>query len=301
MRAMSEEVWRPLGVESPEEVARYDALHDGVPPWMEAALWNWVKVAISRMFTDSYGTRRPGLDIEIFEQMCQRLHIAAPDLRMKVWDGESSEHQRREAMMVLRAADCALQIADYLLAFGKNGGADELQAILERSGSAYRVGRRAQKPGLLRRVPESVQAAADAIMDRSERGGTRLAEAWEKLYGLDRDFSGAYSLAIKAVEDACIPVVSPNNGRATLGTVIRDMRGQPGWSLPMKRAPEYAPPGHVVVGMLQVLWTGQLDRHGGAEVEGTEVSEDEARVAVDLAVILVDWFSGGLVTRVNPD
>ena len=30
----SETSWRPLGIDSDEEIAEYDALHDGVPEWM---------------------------------------------------------------------------------------------------------------------------------------------------------------------------------------------------------------------------------------------------------------------------
>ena len=35
----SETSWRPLGIDSDEEIAEYDALHDGIPEWMYSALW----------------------------------------------------------------------------------------------------------------------------------------------------------------------------------------------------------------------------------------------------------------------
>ena len=31
--------WRPLRIDSEDEVAEYDALHDGVPSWMAAGFW----------------------------------------------------------------------------------------------------------------------------------------------------------------------------------------------------------------------------------------------------------------------
>lgn len=53
---MTEEAWRPLWVETNEEIADYDALYDGVPPWMQTALWEWIKGSITTFRT--FRTRR---------------------------------------------------------------------------------------------------------------------------------------------------------------------------------------------------------------------------------------------------
>ncbi|WP_326793430.1 hypothetical protein OHA79_44625 (plasmid) [Streptomyces sp. NBC_00841] len=46
--------------------------------------------------------------------------------------------------------------------------------------------------------------------------------------------------------------------------------------------------------MMRLLWTGQTSRHGG--LHGTcDESPEEARMAVQMAAALVDWFSTGIV------
>ena len=171
--------------------------------------------------------------------------------------------------------------------------------ILSRSNSAWKVGERAGKRALVRRVPEGVQVAADAVMRSAGRGaGVRLARAWEELYGLNPDPSKAYSLAIKAVEDATVKLVCSKHPAPTLGTVISDMENQKDWRLPMAREDSRALTKDVVIGMLRVLWCGQHDRHGSGEPEKPgNVSREEATVAVLLAVTLVGWFDAGIVAR----
>jgi hypothetical protein len=125
----------------------------------------------------------------------------------------------------------------------------------------------------------------------------RLAKAWEELYGIVPNASEAYRLAILAVEDSAVPVVSPNNQRATLGTIIQQLEAQAGWRLPMDREHDRAPSNEVLIGMLRMLWHGQHDRHGGQPSAPGNVSVDEAQVAVSLAVVLVQWFDAALVRR----
>lgn len=134
-------------------------------------------------------------------------------------------------------------------------------------------------------------------MARAGRAGVRLAKAWEHLYGLAPNASEAYRLAILAVEDAAIPIVSPTNSSATLGTVLRQLEDQGDWSLAMDREHPQAPSGVVLMSMMRMLWHGQHDRHGGRPSAPGNVSTEEATVAVGLAVTLVQWFNAGLVRR----
>jgi hypothetical protein len=53
----------------------------------------------------------------------------------------------------------------------------------------------------------------------------------------------------------------------------------------------------VVVSMMKLLWTGQTSQHGGKEPTRPETLE-EARMAVHLAVTLVEWLTSGAVRRV---
>lgn len=295
---MIEEIWRPLGVDTDEEIAEYDALHDGVPEWMASAMWAWVRLAITvnRRYRDGSGSV-PMLDCDLTESMCQTLQIPLPSLRVSGVELDAGRAQLKSAMTALRGHSRPLQVVDYLLAYGGRTNSETLGELLHRSRSAWRVGERAGRPGLVRRVPLGVQVAGDSVMQRAGRAGVRLANAWEELFGLQPNPSEAYRLAIQAVEDAAIPVVSPSNDRATLGTVLRDVQNQGDWRLPMTREHDDAPSRDVVLGVMRLLWHGQHDRHGGQPLAPGNVSIEEAGVAVSLAVTLVQWFSAGLLRR----
>jgi hypothetical protein len=298
MSSVTDDTWRPLGVDDDATIAQYDALHDGVPNWMASAFWAWVLSAITqrRRYRDGSGLVAM-LDTALVEQMCQQLRIPLPNLRAGEVSAAKGKTQLAAAMAHLRAHADPLQIADYLLAFGERGDRNELAEVLERSKSAWRIGRRAGRDGLERRVPQGVQVAVDAVIQRSGRAGSRLARAWEELHGLGGNPSEAYRLAIQAVEDAAIPVVSPANHSATLGTVIRQMEDQKNWSLPLAREDARATTGATVVALMRMIWHGHHDRHGGLPVASGGVSYEEAAVAVSSAVVLVDWFSAELVQR----
>lgn len=280
-------MWRPFGVDTGGEIAEYDALHEGVSSWLFTPLWEWVRRAILM------GTRSGGSypDPQMLSEMGQALRMSLPNL-----SGRSSH----DCIKVLqqKGIDATLPIVDYLLAFAREADPDSLETILQRSSSAWSVGKRVGLYGLVRRVPEGVQIAADSVMGRAGRAGVRLAKAWELLYGLNPNPSEAYRHAILAIEDAVIPVVSPNNKKSTLGTVIGQMASDNDWKLPMMREPVSCPTKDVVLGMMRTVWEGQHDRHGGGEPSKPgNVSQEEANVAVLLAVAVVGWFDVRLVAR----
>jgi hypothetical protein len=295
---VTEETWRPLGVDTDEELAEYDALHDGVPEWMQTAFWRWIRdsITILRTFSDGSG-RFPMVREALTEEMCQTLKIPLPPIRMLQNGRSEGEAQFKIAIEALVNSRKALAIADYLLAHADHTKDDVLEAVLSRSKSAWTVSTRAGRRALTRRVPLGVHVAADSVMNRASRAGIRLAKAWEELYGIKPDASAAYGLAIKAVEDAAIPVVSPTNSKATLGTVLSQMESQGDWKLPMEREHDKAPSTEVLIGMMRMLWHGQHDRHGGQPSAPGDVSLEEATVAVSLSVTIVNVFSSALVAR----
>lgn len=286
----SETSWRPLGIDSDEEIAEYDALHDGIPEWMYSALWEWVRSEITIVKKD-YATKGSvqHLDRRIVEPMLQTLQIRIPDVR-------NSFHPIRDMIITLQDESKDLQIVDYILAHSSRAKADKLEEILTRCKSAWAVGSRSGKRGLVRRIPLGAQVGVDSVIERAGRAGKHLAKAWENLYGIQHNISEAYRLAILAVEDAAIPRISPSNQKATLGTVLRDLENQGDWSLPMRREAERAPSKDVLIGMIRLLWHGQHDRHGG-QAGQEPVSEQEAIVAIGLATTLVHWFDAGIVVQ----
>jgi hypothetical protein len=289
---MAQEDWRPLGYEG-DEAATYDALHEGVPKWMSTSFWDWVTKAFTvRMTRAGYSGYRDVFASEL-------LRMAERVLRFSTAYGGGDVSRGVNALhTTISEAGLELRLADFLLSVGKDRG--PLEKTLRESGSAWKVGVRSGKPGLVRRVPEGVQDHTDAVISRSGRAGKRLAEAWADAFGINPDPPSAYTLAVKAVEDAAIPVVVPNQREATLGHVIGQLKTDGDWRLPLTREDSDAPTASIVLRMCQALWKGHHDRHGGGSHTVPEVTQDEAETAVTIAVPLVHWFASGMVARRRP-
>ena len=160
----------------------------------------------------------------------------------------------------------------------------DLEELLSQGGSAWR----ATPDGLKRRVDETLQSVAESTIASGTRPAQHLSDAWRKAWGRNPDASGAYREAIRAVEAAYAPIVSPKNERATLGTIIADIKNKP---LKFRvRMQADGPEENVdrLGGMLQMLWKSQLDRHGTADEDAPlNVSLEEAQDAAALATALV--------------
>jgi hypothetical protein len=175
---------------------------------------------------------------------------------------------------------------------------DALQQLLDDGRSTYTIA--PDGNGLVTRTDPIATAAlnesTNAAESRNDAGSAadHLAAAWNAAYALHPEATRAYSESIKAVEAAAHSVIQPGNSKATLGTMLKEMRDDPGDYCAMIPAPGVAV--DPVIGMMSVLWRGQTSRHGGQTPTRSETPE-EARAAVQLAVTLVHWFSTGIVKR----
>lgn len=199
MSRMADEVWRPLGFDG-DDAVRDHALHNGIPDWVAASFWAWMRSA----FTVALGDNISGTIYRFGKSI---LRTAERVIRFSTgWDGDVFEIS--SAMAAIRRSlpddQAALRLADFLVSEGR-GNLNDLDMILNESGSAWKLGIRAGKPGLVRRVPEGVQVQADAVIASAGHAGSRLTQAWEKAFGISPDPSGAYTLAVRAVEDAAVP------------------------------------------------------------------------------------------------
>jgi hypothetical protein len=184
--------------------------------------------------------------------------------------------------------------------------AAELEIGLRQGGSAWMVHALAEVDAqpeyeLVRRVDPTVVAAADLAID-SGRPGDHLRTAWTAAYGRTPDPSKAYSEAIKAVEVALGPIVSPNDVTPTLGRMLGNLRGnEDKYLFTLKGSGDSSPVSRgdldgvqIVRLMAQLLWTGQHDRHGTFDPDAPiAMSEEEGRAAVHLAAVLVQWGADG--------
>lgn len=172
--------------------------------------------------------------------------------------------------------------------------ANALHRQLRRGGSVWEVTpwaddeRTAWGFQLTRRTVGPVTEVVSALP--ADRARTHLARAWSKLMGRSPDPSGAYREAVRAIEAAAKPVISPKADLATLGTMIKDIDNKPAkWTFELGDVDE-------VRRMMKLVWKSQLDRHGtDDETVPLDVTHEQADAAVHLAITLVRYFAGGLV------
>ncbi|MBJ7480895.1 hypothetical protein [Rhodococcus sp. (in: high G+C Gram-positive bacteria)] len=280
------DTWLPLGVA--EDDADYSVLFEHVTNWLRPSLHNWVETAVSGP-PITYPTY---VDLDVIRTLEMLLRFNASP----IVDSTPAPDAAGWLLAEFGRMEKIWQLVDALLA-SKSGDRAKLLRILVDSGSAWTVGERSGKPGLVRRVNEGTDTAVHETIAKRGHAGKRLAEAYHAAYGVNPDPSRAYSLAVKAVEDAGKPIVSPNNAGTTLGTMIRDISSTAKWKLPHTRIHPNAEPRDVLLGMMQMLWTGQHDRHGGATPPVPPVSQEEAETAVMVAATLVELFCSGKVVK----
>jgi hypothetical protein len=168
--------------------------------------------------------------------------------------------------------------------------ARSLEKVLRLGSSNWRV----VGDHLEARVDDAVrEAVARARQETaSTSASTHLGGAWNACYGRSSNPGLAYSESIKAVEAAAAPVISPKDLKATLGTMLGQLRPTAAlWRFAI--APHAMDP---VISAMATLWDGQTDRHGGNRPT-TPITQGAAQAAVLLAATLVHWFATGAVTR----
>jgi hypothetical protein len=173
---------------------------------------------------------------------------------------------------------------------------DGLDEILIDAGSLYRIDFNGRC--LVRRVDATVQAAVDAaIATATSTAADHLRTAWVAAYGLHPDPDKAYDHAVLAIEDLACPLVCPRNNKATLGTVISDLRNQAAqWELSIENTSTGQPAGiDSIIQMLDLLWKGQ-SRHGGNS-NSRQQTQAEAEAAVHMAAALTQWLTAGVLHR----
>ena len=275
--------WKPRG----SDPDLHSVLVPGVPPWMRRPLQDWYARNIDHgmqtetlMIDFDMHTRSPS-PISYFS------HYSCLDLLKEM--GEQVFFNFLDFIVYALTSD-----EDRYEEFHDPKAIEELEGVLHSCGSEWRVGHRDGNSGLERRVEGAVQEFADLVMSENSDASTLLEEAWHAAFGRTPDTEEAYEKAIKAVEQAAIPVVEPNNTAATLGTVLRAIRDQGNWTLELTDR-NGKPFADLIPAMAGALWRGQRSRHGANGYR--KPSSREAEAAVILALSLVHWFSGGDIER----
>ncbi|MFJ7497825.1 hypothetical protein ACIQZB_43425 [Streptomyces sp. NPDC097727] len=266
------------------DASEHDGPFDDVPEHLLVPLQVWVEQVL---------TYRGSTLEDQAQGICLRLHIAPyRDARFGV---------RYVRPLTQKTGPQLLDVVDEMLR--SNVVTDSelhlLVSMLDDAGSAYRVNE--AQDGLEERVTPAVrdavrQTIADAAAGPAAGSAAdHLAAAWQAAYGRGPDPVRAYSEAIKAVECAAHAVIQPNNARATLGTMLGELRGARHKftaAIPSPAGDPIAP----AEAMMRALWEGQTSRHG-AQTSTVPETLEAARAGVHLAAALVQWFVSGAVVR----
>ncbi len=151
-----------------------------------------------------------------------------------------------------------------------------LELVLYRGPSAYRINDTAT--GLVRRVDittiagfEAAAAAADA-QPHLGSAADQIRDAWATLDGISSNPPLPYRAAVQAVESAMQATVEPNNAQGHLGTMIGQLRGNPGRYEVAIPGPDQSGNIEPLIKMLELLWKGQTSRHGGQTLTRPETA-----------------------------
>lgn len=320
--------WVPRSIREREHVDEDVTLAEGIPEWLGPSLWHWLENWFLNL--GSLGEMRQS--VQQLERMLHRDLGSASitNEEERFWASEVNTGQLPAAVsrfftvlasdddLFLDALDQALNKMSVLPqqqyeAIGNRSDAphalcrhwqrvEALQKALVEGGSVWGVMWPFPEPAYLaRRVTAVSQEQVAAIARGHGRPGEYLLKAWRKLYGRHPDPSSGYKDAVRAVEAATKPVVTPAHKNATLGTIIPAL--EQGWKKFEVRlgGAQHDQKDRVlaVANMMRLMWTGEFDRHGtDDESVPLDVSQEHAEAAVHLALFLVEWFQGGAVRRV---
>jgi hypothetical protein len=269
------------GIQLPEFMSPAPPL---IPPHLKESMVEWVRGFI--VVDDPPGQYPNG---SVAKEIERELALAKPLQR----HGNSEWPPVEDLLRRIRQDDdLGLRVVAYLLRIHAGGHeAQEMGEILAAPGSRWDVEIEDNSIGshrLVLRVPGPVQDALGHLAAGSAHD--HLDVALSEATGVQGDRSKAMGEAVKAVEAAAKPVVTPDDDQgATLGTMISALRAKPGkWEVVLDRDSVER-----VADRAEVLWRSHRDRHG-TDAEREPITEDEALVAVYLAIELVATFQRGL-------
>lgn len=286
---MSNLPYLPLSARSDREAAEaYEALHEFVTEWMAKPIQNWVRDFLQHW---SYN------DLASLFQL----------LRLKMEGDYTAGYYVGVLAQRATAPDhTALDILDICVRFtgAVHDGEvhrDKLATILSLSRSKWKIAQTGPTAWELQdRVDPATSRRADEAMKPDDSASAHLRRSWSAVHGIDRDPNKGYDYAIKAVEAAARPVVSPRNLQATSTMMIKDLKAKPEkWRFILdQRGSGGIEP---VIEMFKSLAKSQRDRHGTdlERPEEQDMTQQEAEAALHLASTLVPLFRDRAIHRVD--
>jgi hypothetical protein len=298
----AEDPWVPFYARTSDDAAAdFARLHPGVPAWMRESLWGWLREQLCKFIRTTNGRG-------YWDPSSQRIRETERICRIETrWGGTGSDFSDRTAG--LEALRNALYRDDvkfltavdlYLAKAPGPDGVQKLQVILNDSASAWRVGQIGARLALVERLDDTVQGVAEETAKQGTRAGQLLSDAWYHAFSMHRDPSAAYRCAVRAIEAAAGPILTPKDPRPSLGKMIPALRdGMQKWSFSFT-VDSSVDPKNVLLQMMQLIWTNEYSRHVDVDpAVPLHVSQEEAESAVVLALTLVNWFISGAISLVS--
>lgn len=275
--------------EIPEE-----ALLEGIPEWMRPSIERFIAHWISGHEVIDL-MRTTNADMHRINEIERYLQI-----QLEQYGVGSLISTYRHVLQYAQDDEKCLDIVEAILATNNNTDqiVYQLNAILTSSGSKWIAVKNSSGVGatLEERVSESAQnALAIAIKESDTTTQQFLRTAWNNAFGRTPNPSNAYSNSIKAIEAAAWPVITPKDNKATLGTMLGELRSNISkWET--ATTDKVADQGITAVkDIMQLIWDGQTDRHGTAQPVAP--SQDAAEQAVLYAVVICNFFNRKLIAK----
>lgn len=273
----------PFSKRQTEEGRReFAAFREGVP---DGLLGTLIEFAVSFFYS-----REPYMgDIDLDRQAAERF--------ARIMDRRVPPDVDDFARQLSANREHLLDAVDFVLGqmhpenYDNEQAVDTLSAHLREARSVWTIGTDGDgRWEIQHRQPPQLTTMAQSATSPSDRAGDHLSRAWSALTGRKPNPNNACVEAVSAIEAVARPVVAPSNDRATLGTLIRDMRAKPQkWTTRSEADADV----EVVISMMEMVWTGHF-RHGD-ESKPIDVTQDGAEMVVQLATVIVHWFRSGLV------
>jgi hypothetical protein len=271
--------WQPLSVRQGQRPA--SALADGIPEYLHAPLQYWLEGVCG------YRSAQ-GMQEQLMLQIALRAQIR---LQRAISNPVGTMHNLIGA--ALQDPEGGLNVLDAVLSLTL-GHAVALKQILTDGGSAWTVANDGKS--LERRVDTATAKSYAAATAPADAASSELGEAWRQAYGRQPNPSDAWDHSIKAVETVLVPIVTPNNPKATLGNVLGEVKASPS---KLKFVLQTSPGQTItnvqtVEAMLRLMWPNP-DRHGGASGTGRTPTLSEAQAVLQIAITIVNWVRAGVL------
>ncbi|SBW24498.1 hypothetical protein FDG2_4181 [Candidatus Protofrankia californiensis] len=267
-----------------------ESLREEVPHYVKSALLGWLAE-----LENADDDRKPPLAVRVSLRLGIQFLPGTASLTCFPYDTD-----------LLNVIDAALQLRSVkattygdLLDYPEGSRGQHMRDLLQKLENILELGRiafRVTTNGscLEYRIDPTVASAAEHTLASAPPDASELlSQAWESAYALDPDPDTAYGNAVRAVEEVLCPLVLPNDKMPTLGKALRHLRDAPSkWTFVLldKTGEGSIEPLEMI---LRRLWEGQHSRHGGGPTGFSPQTLEEARAAVHLAALAMQWISSG--------